>query len=182
MSPRFIALWKRLPGKAQLLPGPLIAVGAATLGTAVFDRRIARVEVSGLTEAIQPPGGSDFVVGLAFTWAAAEHPSAGRQVPLAIPGAVLHLLAMAVWLADLLALAVALFRAPADRVVPVAAVAWIFRPAFAAVVVLVATGLYQSWRQAGPFGALSTTEYGRFPTLKIGTVVLVLTTAAFSRH
>ncbi|MFJ3620529.1 SulP family inorganic anion transporter [Streptomyces iakyrus] len=66
-----MTLWKKLPGKAQLLPGPLVAVGAATLATAVFDLPIARVEVSGLVEAIQPPGGSDFArlteVGLLTT-------------------------------------------------------------------------------------------------------------------
>ncbi|MFC7908215.1 SulP family inorganic anion transporter [Streptomyces nigra] len=55
-----MALWKQLPSKAQLLPGPLVAVGAATLATVVLDLPIARVEVSGLMEAIQPPGGSDF--------------------------------------------------------------------------------------------------------------------------
>ncbi|KUO16234.1 SulP family inorganic anion transporter [Streptomyces dysideae] len=55
-----MALWKRLPGKARLLPGPLVAVGAATLATAAFDLPIARVQVSGLLEAIQPPGVGDF--------------------------------------------------------------------------------------------------------------------------
>ncbi|MFF7176794.1 SulP family inorganic anion transporter [Streptomyces pseudovenezuelae] len=55
-----MVVWKKLPGKAQLLPGPLVAVGAATLLTALFDLPIARVEVSGLMEAIQPPEGSDF--------------------------------------------------------------------------------------------------------------------------
>ncbi|MCX5601250.1 SulP family inorganic anion transporter [Streptomyces phaeochromogenes] len=55
-----MTLWKKLPGKAQLLPGPLVAVGTATLATVVFDLPVARVQVSGLVEAIQPPAGSDF--------------------------------------------------------------------------------------------------------------------------
>ncbi|MFF1291691.1 MULTISPECIES: SulP family inorganic anion transporter [unclassified Streptomyces] len=55
-----MTLWKKLPGKAQLLPGPLVAVGTATLATVVLDLPVARVKVSGLMEAIQPPGGSDF--------------------------------------------------------------------------------------------------------------------------
>ncbi len=55
-----MSLWKKLPAKAQSLPGPLVAVGAATLATAVFDLLIARVEVSGLVKAIQLPGGSAF--------------------------------------------------------------------------------------------------------------------------
>ncbi|WP_275297653.1 solute carrier family 23 protein [Streptomyces sp. CdTB01] len=71
MSTEFCRQWLKLPGRAQLLPGPLVAVGAATLATAVFDLPVARVEVSGLMEAIQPPGGSDFAqlteVGLLTT-------------------------------------------------------------------------------------------------------------------
>ncbi|MCZ4513838.1 SulP family inorganic anion transporter [Streptomyces sp. ActVer] len=55
-----MTLWKKLPGKAQLLPGPLVAVGTATLATVVFDLPVARVQVSGLVESIQPPAGSDF--------------------------------------------------------------------------------------------------------------------------
>ncbi|MEU0720518.1 copper resistance protein CopC [Streptomyces lavendulocolor] len=127
-------------------------------------------------------GGTLFAVSLALTWAAAEHASAGIQVPLAIPVSVLHLLAMAVWLGGLVALIVALFRAPADVVVPVAAVARFSRLAFTAVVVLVATGVYQSWRQVGSWEAVSTTEYGRLLTFKVGAVALVLAAAWFSRQ
>ncbi|WP_258572904.1 copper resistance protein CopC [Streptomyces sp. KM273126] len=123
-----------------------------------------------------------FAVALALTWALAEHAATGIQVPLAILVAVLHLLAMAVWLGGLLALAVALFRAPVGTVIPAAAVARFSRLAFTAVVVLVATGLYQSWRQIGSMEALATTEYGRLLTIKVAAVILVVTAAAFSRQ
>ncbi|OXY92406.1 SulP family inorganic anion transporter [Streptomyces diastatochromogenes] len=55
-----MALWKKLPGKAQLLPGPLVAVAAATVATLVLDLPVARVKVSGLLEAVQPPALGDF--------------------------------------------------------------------------------------------------------------------------
>ncbi|OAR22093.1 sulfate transporter [Streptomyces sp. ERV7] len=55
-----MVVWKRLPDRAQLLPGPLVAVGTATAVTAAFDLPIARVQVSGLVEAIQPPAVGDF--------------------------------------------------------------------------------------------------------------------------
>ncbi|MDT9695153.1 SulP family inorganic anion transporter [Streptomyces sp. P17] len=55
-----MTLWKKLPGKAQLLPGPLVAVGAAMAITAAFDLPVKRVEVSGLAEAVQPPALGDF--------------------------------------------------------------------------------------------------------------------------
>ncbi|MGW1552975.1 SulP family inorganic anion transporter [Streptomyces sp. NPDC002346] len=51
-----MTLWKKMPAKAQLLPGPLVAVGLAVLATVAFDLPVERVEVKGLTEAIQPPG------------------------------------------------------------------------------------------------------------------------------
>ncbi|WP_435212814.1 copper resistance CopC/CopD family protein [Streptomyces sp. bgisy034] len=126
--------------------------------------------------------GALIAVCLALTWAAAEHASAGLQVPLAIPVSVLHLLAMAVWLGGLVALVVALFRAPADMTIPVAAVASFSRSAFISVAVLVVTGVYQSWRQVGSLEALSTAEYGRLLALKSIAVVVVLTVAAFSRQ
>ncbi|MGW1028228.1 SulP family inorganic anion transporter [Streptomyces sp. NPDC002577] len=55
-----MTLWKKLPSSAQLLPGPLVAVGSAMLATAVFDLPVKRVEVKGLMEAIQPPAIGDF--------------------------------------------------------------------------------------------------------------------------
>ncbi|MET9103695.1 copper resistance CopC/CopD family protein [Streptomyces antibioticus] len=123
-----------------------------------------------------------FTVALALTWSAAEHASAGIQVPVAIPVSVLHLLAMAAWLGGLLALAAVLFRAPAATRVPAAAVARFSRLAFAAIVVLVVTGVYQSWRQVGSWQALTSTEYGRLLTLKVAAVVVVLAVASFSRR
>jgi MFS superfamily sulfate permease-like transporter len=53
-------LWKKLPGRVQLLPGPLVAVGAATAITVSLDLPIARVRVSALLESVQPPGSADF--------------------------------------------------------------------------------------------------------------------------
>ncbi|WP_433453564.1 SulP family inorganic anion transporter [Streptomyces sp. CA-142005] len=55
-----MVLWKKLPGRAQLLPGPLVAVGATTAATVLFDLPIARVRVSGLWESVQPPGFAEF--------------------------------------------------------------------------------------------------------------------------
>ncbi|MGV9252139.1 copper resistance protein CopC [Streptomyces sp. NPDC003697] len=57
-------------------------------------------------------GGTALALALALTWAAAEHASAGIQVPVAMTSSVLHLLAMAVWLGGLTALLTTLRRAP----------------------------------------------------------------------
>ncbi|WP_106975211.1 copper resistance CopC/CopD family protein [Streptomyces katrae] len=126
---------------------------------------------------------SALALGLALTWAGAEHASAGIQVPLAIPVAVLHLLAMAVWLGGLITLVTALRHGGPDGCeIPASAVRRFSSLAFAAVVVLVGTGVYQSWRQVGSWTALSTTSYGRTLVLKIAAVVLLLCVAALSRR
>ncbi|MCX4695445.1 copper resistance CopC/CopD family protein [Streptomyces sp. NBC_01408] len=127
--------------------------------------------------------GAALALGLAFTWAAAEHASAGIQVPLAVPVAVLHLLAMGVWLGGLITLVTVLRRrAPDGRDVPVAAIGRFSTLAFTAVAVLVGTGVYQSWRQVGSWEALSSTSYGRTLVVKVAAVVLVLWVASFSRR
>ncbi|GBP98978.1 transmembrane sulfate transport protein [Streptomyces spongiicola] len=68
---RLIAVWPRVSGRAGVVPGALVAVGAATALTALLDLPISRVEVRGLLHAIQPPGLSDAArladVGLAAT-------------------------------------------------------------------------------------------------------------------
>ncbi|MER6158575.1 copper resistance protein CopC [Streptomyces sp. NPDC001868] len=119
-------------------------------------------------------------VGLAGTWAAAEHASAGIQVPVAMTSSVLHLLAMAVWLGGLTALLTVLYRAP--NTLSVAVVTRFSRLAFASVIVLVVTGVYQSWRGLGSWSAFTSTAYGEVLVAKLVAVLLLLVAAAFSRR
>ncbi|UXY28525.1 copper resistance CopC/CopD family protein [Streptomyces sp. HUAS TT20] len=119
-------------------------------------------------------------VGLALTWAAAEHASAGIQVPVAMTSSVLHLLAMAVWLGGLTALLTTLHRTAEP--VPPAVVTRFSRLAFASVTVLVVTGVYQSWRGLGSWNALTDTSYGRLLIAKLGAVTLLLAAAGWSRR
>ncbi|WP_171164858.1 FixH family protein [Streptomyces sp. I05A-00742] len=124
-------------------------------------------------------GGGVVAAGLATTWAAAEHASAGIQPWLAMPVDVLHLLGVGVWLGGLAALLIAL---RADVPPTGGAVRRFSRLAFAAVCVLVATGLYQAWRQVGSWDALTGTEYGRWLLVKAGLVVVMVVLASFSRR
>ncbi|MFE5394294.1 SulP family inorganic anion transporter [Streptomyces sp. NPDC056568] len=55
-----MVLWKRLPRRAQTVPGALAAVVLATAVTAVFGLSVATVEVNGLLDSIQPPGADAF--------------------------------------------------------------------------------------------------------------------------
>ncbi|MFV8129133.1 SulP family inorganic anion transporter [Streptomyces syringium] len=52
-----LVLWKKLPARISgIVPAPLVAVALATAATALFSLKVAKVEVKGLLEAIQPPG------------------------------------------------------------------------------------------------------------------------------
>ncbi|MFI6336194.1 copper resistance CopC/CopD family protein [Streptomyces sp. NPDC050535] len=127
-------------------------------------------------------GGAVVAAGLAATWAMAEHASAGIQTGIAMPVDVLHLLAVALWLGGLSTLLVALFRAPADAQIEAAAVQRFSRVAFASVITLVVTGIYQSWRQVGSWSAFTDTTYGQLLLVKIGLVVVLVGIAWISRR
>ncbi|ELS54556.1 copper resistance CopC/CopD family protein [Streptomyces viridochromogenes] len=127
-------------------------------------------------------GGTVVAAGLAASWAMSEHASTGLQAGIAMPVDVVHLMAVAGWLGGLAALLVALFRAPADNPVEASAVRRFSRVAFGSVLALVATGIYQSWRQLGSWSAFTGTRYGQLLLVKIGLVVLLVGIAWVSRR
>ncbi|WP_060178705.1 copper resistance CopC/CopD family protein [Streptomyces sp. IMTB 1903] len=172
------------PGIALLVRLVLLAGAAVLLRRAAsrLDRQHDGTTPADLGTGVRVVG-AGLALAMASTWAAAEHASAGIQVPLAIPVAVLHLLAMGVWLGGLITLVTVLRRRdPGGPDVPASAVGRFSTLAFGAVAVLVATGMYQSWRQVGSWEALSTTSYGRILAVKLAAVVVVLGVAFVSRR
>jgi copper transport protein len=125
-------------------------------------------------------GGTVVAAGLAASWAMAEHASTGLQPGIAMPVDVLHLLAVAAWLGGLCALLVALYRS--DTPVEPSAVRRFSQVAFGSVLTLVATGVYQSWRQLGSWSAFTDTRYGQLLLVKIGLVALLVGIAWISRR
>ncbi|MFF9642884.1 FixH family protein [Kitasatospora aureofaciens] len=115
-------------------------------------------------------------VALSATWVGADHASVGIQVWLALPFGILHLIAMALWLGGLASLLVALREGVGAEVVD-----RFSKIAFGSVAVLAATGIYQSWRGLGSWGALTGTEYGKLLLVKSGCVVVMLGVAWTSR-
>ncbi|MFF4030550.1 copper resistance CopC/CopD family protein [Streptomyces sviceus] len=161
-------------------PGEALLVRLALLLVAYFFVvRLLRLGEERLPRVWQAAGGA-LAVGLALTWAAAEHASAGIQVPVAMTSAVLHVLAMSVWLGGLAALLTTLYRASAQ--LPAAVLARFSRLAFASVTVLVGTGVYQSWRGLGSWSAITGTTYGHLLVLKLLAVTLLLAAARLSRQ
>lgn len=124
-------------------------------------------------------GGAVVAAGLGATWAMAEHASTGIQTTLAMPLDVVHLLAAAVWLGGLATLLTAL---QCGAPVGTAAVRRFSRLAFSSVLALVATGIYQSWRQVGSWSALTGTDYGQLLLVKGGLVVLLVCLGGLSRR
>ncbi|MFB6812979.1 copper resistance CopC/CopD family protein [Streptomyces sp. NPDC056347] len=168
------------PGAA--LVSRLLLLGASALFIAVlfgtYPRREDRREQKDLTFGLAI-GGTVIAAGIAGTWALAEHASAGLQPGIAMPVDVLHLLAVAAWLGGLVALLVALRRTPD---LDAAAVRRFSAMAFGSVVVLVATGIYQSWRQVGTWSALTGTGYGQLLIAKVVLVAVMVAIAFTSRR
>ncbi|MFD8015329.1 copper resistance CopC/CopD family protein [Streptomyces sp. NPDC058955] len=164
------------------LTSRLLLLGAAALFVAVlfgaYARRTDPKERKDLAFGLGL-GGTVVAAGIAGTWALAEHASTGIQPGIAMPVDILHLLAVAAWLGGLTTLLVALYRAPS---VERAAVERFSRVAFASVAVLVATGLYQSWRQVGSWSALTGTRYGQLLLVKIGLMGVLVGIAWISRR
>ncbi|WP_116212659.1 SulP family inorganic anion transporter [Streptomyces olivoreticuli] len=55
-----LALWPRWRQGARAVPAPLAAVALATAAVAALSLPVARVQVNGLLDAVQPPDGDDF--------------------------------------------------------------------------------------------------------------------------
>ncbi|AZP18923.1 hypothetical protein EJC51_24355 [Streptomyces aquilus] len=125
-------------------------------------------------------GGTVVAAGLAASWAMAEHASTGLQTGIAMPVDVIHLLAVAAWLGGLCTLLVTLYRA--DTPIERSAVSRFSTLAFGSVLTLVATGIYQSWRQLGSWSAFTETRYGQLLLVKIGLVALLVGIAWISRR
>ncbi|WP_327176757.1 copper resistance protein CopC [Streptomyces sp. NBC_01335] len=168
------------PGAA--LVSRLLLLGASALFVAVlfgtYPRREDEKEHKDLTFGLAL-GGAVVATGIAGTWSLAEHASVGLQAGIAMPVDMAHLLAVATWLGGLAALLTALYRVPE---LPAAAVRRFSRTAFCSVVVLAATGLYQSWRQVGSWSALTGTAYGRLLLVKVGLVAVLVGVAWISRR
>ncbi|MEU6181967.1 copper resistance CopC/CopD family protein [Streptomyces coeruleorubidus] len=156
----------------------LLARLAVLLLTAAFLLRLSRRRDH--QEPLMRAGGATLAVALALTWAAAEHASAGIQVPVAMTSSVLHLVATGVWLGGLVALLLTLRRASVDALTEI--VPRFSRIAFASVAVLAVTGLYQSWRGLGSLAALTGTSYGRLLVAKLVAVTALLLAAGYSRR
>jgi copper transport protein len=118
---------------------------------------------------------------LALTWSAASHSGAGDLVVPALVADAAHLTAMAVWLGGLVVVGAVVVRSEDVSAMRVA-VPRFSRVAFGSVLVLVATGVFQSWRLVGTPSALVGTSYGRVLLGKVALAAVLLVLGAAARR
>ncbi|HEV2310972.1 MAG TPA: CopD family protein, partial [Acidimicrobiia bacterium] len=118
---------------------------------------------------------------LAATPGLAAHAVTGRWIVAAVAADTLHVLAMAVWLGGLAVLAVALL--PRRDLAELRAVLprW-SRTAAVCLTVIVASGVFQAYRQIGGLSELRSTDYGRLLIVKVLVFAFMLPLAAFGRE
>jgi copper transport protein len=115
---------------------------------------------------------------LMVTPALSGHAAAGPDAVGAVVG-VVHFSAAAVWFGGLVLLGTCVL--PRAEVGQLQAVPRFSSVAFTAMVVIVVTGMVQSWRQVGTLQALGETAYGRLLVAKVAVSLLLLAVAARSR-
>jgi len=123
--------------------------------------------------------GLSTAVGLAVlaTPGLSAHAAVGDWVPLALPVDTIHLAAAALWLGGLAMLLVSVLPADPDNTETVDRFS---RMALWCVVVLVATGSFQTWRQVRSLDAFTSTTYGRTLLVKLALFAGLVVLAAFS--
>jgi copper transport protein len=120
------------------------------------------------------------ITAIAATWAVYDHASTGVQAPWGIPDDIVHLDAVALWIGGLALMAGFVLRRPAagtaaGGTAAAARAVTRFSPvALGCVAAIVASGVYQTWREVGAWAALVDTAYGWLILGKIaGLVVLI---------
>ncbi|HZR53194.1 MAG TPA: copper resistance protein CopC [Streptosporangiaceae bacterium] len=172
---------------------------SVTLGSLPAASRRARLVAGAVWSAL--------TIGLATTWAIADHAGTGIQVPLAVPADVVHLTAVAVWTGGLATLVTIVLRRPVSSGVnpsgasrsgvnrkerrhyqaataeAARAVSQFSPIALCCVVAIVITGTYQAWRGVGlSWGALFDTTYGQLLLVKIGAICALVALGNLARH
>jgi copper transport protein len=116
---------------------------------------------------------------LVVTPALSGHAAGGPDAALGAVVGVVHFSAAAVWFGGLVLLGTCVL--PRADVGLLAAVPRFSSVAFTAMVVIVVTGMVQSWRQLGSLQALGQTAYGRLLVVKVAVFLLLIAVAARSR-
>lgn len=119
-------------------------------------------------------------ISLLFTTSVVGHAGVGELAAVALPADALHAAAAAAWLGGLALLAVVLLRRGEPRELAAILPRW-SRWAAGAVIVLVTTGAFASWREVRELEAVISTTYGRLLLIKLALVAGMLVFGALGR-
>ena len=127
------------------------------------------------------------MTAVAATWAVYDHASTGVQAPWGIPDDIIHLDAMALWIGGLAVLAGFALRNTETRgsqgLAAVArAVPRFSSIALGCVIAIVASGVYQTWREVGSWSALADTSYGRLIVAKVTGLIFLIELGYLARR
>jgi copper transport protein len=127
------------------------------------------------------PAAAVIGAGLMLTPGLSGHAGSGDLVPFALLADAIHISSVSLWLGGLVVLvAVVLRRKDLEDLRTV--VPRFSRMALAAVSVIVATGVFQAWRQLGSLSNFRDTDYGKLLAAKLLAFGALIITAAFSRE
>jgi copper transport protein len=116
---------------------------------------------------------------LGVTPALSGHAAGGPDAAVGAVVGVVHFSAAAVWFGGVVLLGTCVL--PRPELGSLQAVHRFSSVAFTAMVVIVVTGIVQSWRQVGSLQALGQTAYGRLLVAKVAVFLLLIAVAASSR-
>jgi copper transport protein len=124
-------------------------------------------------------GVAALAAALVLTPALSGHAAASPDAAVGVVVGVLHFSAVAVWFGSLMLLGTCVLPRPDVRLLR--AVPHFSSVAFTAMVVILMTGIAQSWRQLGSLQALGHTIYGRLLVSKVAVFLVLLAFAGASR-
>jgi copper transport protein len=120
-------------------------------------------------------------LGLLLTPVLSGHEATQDLVPLASVSDLVHLSAVSLWLGGLTLLTVAVLpRRLSDELSAV--VPRFSKVAFGAVIAILATGVFQGWREVRTTAALTGTTYGKLLIIKVALFALMVGLGFFSRR
>jgi copper transport protein len=189
-------------GLSQLLRGSLVrSTLQGSLGPASEARELLSLLAAGVASFLLPrlPAATLrfrraagalwalLMTAAAATWAVYDHASTGVQAPWGIPDDILHLDAMALWIGGLAVLAGFALRSTQPQGSPGAAAVARAVPRFSSialgcVIAIVASGVYQTWREVGSWNALADTTYGRLVVAKITGLIFLIELGYLARR
>jgi copper transport protein len=159
------------------------AAGTSTPGASTGQPSNRHLSISRLATSKPRLDATALAVVGAAAFSVAEHSGTGTQAPLAALMDGIHLLAVSAWVGGLVLLALILLRRQAlSGVSPESFLPRWSRLALTCVVLIIATGAYQSWREVGTFPAFATTTYGRLLLVKIGLLVVLIVLGGYGRR